>query len=509
MSRTTNTLRNLKTATIGQALGMLISFVSRKIFVMMLPTEYLGLSGLFTNILSILALSELGFGTAIVYSLYKPLAENDYEKIKSLMRLFKKVYTAIGVFILVVGISLTPFLKFFINDMPDIPDSLSVIYIMYVVNSAASYFFIYKRSLIIADQKRYIATIYRYGLFVILNIAQSIALILTRNFYLYLALLIANTVLENVLVSIKADKLFPYIKEKDVKPLDKEVVSEIKKNVFAMMCHKIGGVVVNGTSNLLISKLVSLVAVGLYSNYMLVINALNSVMGLIFQSITASFGNLSAESTKEKKEEVFDTINFATFWIAGVCSVMLTVMFEPFIEVWLGKEYLCGIWVVLMIVLNFFLRTMRQPVLMTRDAMGLFWYDRYKPLFESVINLIAAIILGKKYGIIGVLSGSAISTLCVNLWIEPWVLYKYGFESKLRKYFKDYLIYFAQTVVCLVITYFVSSFIVSGNFLWLIVKAIVAVFVCNLVFVIFNIRSNHIKKYMGLVLKMFKKEKTN
>ncbi len=507
MSRTANTLRNLKTATIGQALGMLISFVSRKVFVMMLPTEYLGLSGLFTNILSILALSELGFGTAIVYSLYKPLAENDYEKIKSLMRLFKRVYTAIGMFILVVGVSLTPFLSFFINDMPDIPDSLSVIYIMYVVNSASSYFFIYKRSLIIADQKRYIATIYRYGLFVVLNIAQIIALLLTKNFYLYLALQIGNTILENVLLSIKANKLFPYLKDKNVKPLDKGVVAEIKKNVFAMMCHKLGGVVVNGTSNLLISKLVSLIAVGLYSNYMLVINALNSVMGLIFQSITASFGNLSAEAYNQKKEDVFNAINFGTFWIAGMCSVILAVMFEPFIAVWLGEEYLCGMWVVLIIVLNFYLRTMRQSVLMTRDAMGLFWYDRYKPLFESAVNLIVAIILGKLYGIVGVLSGACISTLLVNLWVEPWVLYKYGFKSKLRRYFKDYAIYFAETTVCLVVTYFAASFIEANNFMWLIVKGIVTVVVCNLVFVIFNLRSKHIKKYINIVLNMLGRRK--
>ena len=439
--RTVSSIKNLIFAFGGQFLGIIISFIARIIFLQVLNSEYLGINGLFTNILTILSLAELGIGTAMNFSLYKPLAEQNKEKIKSLMYLYKKAYIIIGIIILVVGIAISPLLPFFINEMPDIPENIYFIYILFVINTGISYFFSYKRALIVSDQKRYIATIYRYGFYFLLNVAQIICLLITRNYILFLVLQIIFTLLENIFVSIKANKMYPYLKEKNIDKLLKEETKEIKKNVFAMFFHKVGEIVVKSTDNIIISKFVSLSAVGLYSNYYLITNALNMIIGQVFTSIVASIGNLGATENKEKLKNIFNKVFFLNFWIFGFSAICLYILFNDFISLWLGAEYLLPESVMLVIVVSFCIEGMRKSVLDFRDALGIFWYDRYKPIFEVIINLIASIILVQKIGLAGVFVGTIISTLTTSFWVEPYVLYKYGFKMKLRDYFKQYLKY--------------------------------------------------------------------
>ena len=281
MSRTRNSVRNLSYALIGQGLGFVISFVARIFFIRILGSEYLGLNGLFTNVLTILSLAELGVGEAITFSLYKPLAENDTKKCIMLMQLYKKVYTVIGCAILLIGVSLTPFLPLVIKNMPDIP-YINLIYILFVVNTAVSYFFSYKRNLIIADQKKYIATFYRYLAHAIFTFLEIIFLIITKNYIVYLFIMIAATLADNIMVSRKADKMYKFLKTEKQVPLDKESKDSIIKNTRAMMMHKVGNVVVNSTDNILLSMFVSLESVGLYSNYFFITNALNSITSHVF-----------------------------------------------------------------------------------------------------------------------------------------------------------------------------------------------------------------------------------
>ena len=222
MSRTNNSIRNLVTAITGQGLGLGVSFIARIFFINTLGREYLGLNGLFTNILTLLSLAELGVGEAINFSLYKPLAENDTKKCAMLMQLYKKVYNVIGILILLIGISLTPFLHLIIKNMPDIP-YIELIYILFVVNTAVSYFFSYKRNLIIADQKRYIATFYRYLAHVIFTAIEIVYLIFFKNFIGYVIIMIIATLSDNFMVSRKAEKMYPFLKENQKVPLDEEL----------------------------------------------------------------------------------------------------------------------------------------------------------------------------------------------------------------------------------------------------------------------------------------------
>ena len=501
MGRISNSVRNIKIALLGQLLGIFINIVSRKIFVLFLPIEYLGLNGLFSNILSMLSLAELGIGSAIIYSLYKPIAENKIEEIKSLMRLYKYVYCAVGMFILIAGTSLAPFLELFIKDMPDIPN-IRLIYIIFVINTAISYFFTYKRSLIIANQQQYIVVAYHYAFMVLLNIEQIFILYITQNFILYLLLQAINTLLENFSLSRKAELLFPYIRDKNVLPLKIKIKQEIKRNVCAMFFHRIGGAVVFATDNILISKIVGLSAVAIYSNYMLIRTALNAITGQIFQSVSASFGNLNAQGTAQQKLEVFYVMNFAGAWIFGFCSICFFNLINPFITIWLGERYLFSKMTVFLIVLVFYISGMRQPCLTARDAMGLFWYDRFKPLFEIIINLFFSIMLGMKFGVSGIMTGTVISTMTTCFWIEPYVVYKYGFRAPMRTFFMKYILYSSVTLVCAVITYILCDFITYKGIYELVAKMIICGITINIIFLLCYMRTREFKYIFAIIQKI-------
>lgn len=510
MSRTTNSIKNIQYAVVGQVLGLLVKFVSRLIFVRILSAEYLGIDGLFTNILSILSLAELGIGTAIVYSLYKPIAEDDTEKIKSLMDLFKKTYRAIGIVIMLLGLMLTPFLQYLIKEMPDVA-YIRFIFVIFVLNSSVSYFYSYKRFLIIADQKKFIATLYRYAIFIVTNLLQILMLVITGNYILFLLVEVVATFVENLLVSKKADRLYPYLKEKNIDKLAKTEMSTIKKNVQALIFHRIGGVIVLGTDNLLISIFIGIVAVGTYSNYLLVITSLTMIYALVFESLTASVGNLGITQSKEKNTDVFELINFIAFWIYGFSAIALWNLINPFIALWLGPEYLFEMGIVTVLVINFYLAGMRTSVRVFKDAHGLYWYDRYKPLVESVINIFASIFLAQMLGIVGIFLGTMISTISTSFWVEPYVLYRYGLKTSVKTYFRDYAAYILLTIVAALPTIYVCWLFKEVHFFSFVARAIVCLVIPNLIFFIIFRKNKHLMALKGItkyfiIDKVFKKK---
>lgn len=513
MSRTKSSIVNVITAFIGQGFGFIISFIARIFFIKILGEEYLGINGLFTNILTVLSLAELGVGTAITYSLYEPLAKKDIEKCKSLMWLYKKIYIIIGIVIICLGISITPFLNVFVKETPNI-DNLRLIYILFVLNSGISYFYSYKRNLIIADQNRYIATIYRYSFYFILNILQIIYLITYKNYIGFLIIQIIFTFLENYFVSKKANKMYPFLLEKNVKKVDKITKKEIVKNTKAMMMHRIGSTIVSSTDNIILSKFVGLVEVGLYSNYYLILYALNLITVQIYNSLVPGIGNLKAENNVKKEYEVFKKLNFITFWMYSFLSLCLLVLFNDFISLWIGGNYILNFNVVLVLVIIFYLTGMRKSVLAFRDAMGLFYVDRYKALLEALINIIASIFLAIKFGILGVFLGTLISSITTCVWIEPFVLYKYGFKMKFIQYCKDYLK--QLTIVIIMGIMLLLLQIMFGNYsiiLRFVINFIICVFGINIVFwFIFKNTEEFIyfkDMFVKIIKKVYKKKKCN
>lgn len=495
-------MKNLIVAIFGQIFGLVIKFFSRSVFVRCLSSEYLGLNGLFSNILTMFSLAELGLGTAMNFSLYRPIAEGNIEELKSLMNLYKKAYRVIGFIIAFIGLGFTPFYTFFLEEIPNIPN-LTFIYLLFVTNTVISYFYTYKRALILCDEKRYIATAYQYGFSFVLNVVQLISLILFHNYILYLMMQILFTFSENIMISIQADKMYPFLKEKNVAPISKETSTGIKKNIKATIFHKIGAMVVNSTDNLILSKYVGLAAVGLYSNYFLITNTLNNFLNQIFVSVTASVGNLNA--LKEKKgnkhlEETFYRLFFLNFWLYGFCSCCLLILLNPFISIWLGNEFVFDQITLLMIVVMFYLSGMRRTVLTFRDATGTFYYDRYKPIFESLINIIASIFLVRRMGTAGVFFGTIISTISVCVWVEPYVLYKYVFYENLGYYMIRYCMYTAVTIgACVSTLFLVNIFSISNIYVSFVYKMVVCAFAPNVIFFSCFFRTKEFHYFLNLL----------
>lgn len=497
-SRTENSLKNVKITLFIYVLNILIQFISRTVFLKFLSVEYLGVNGLFTNILSMLNLAELGVGSAMAYALYKPCAEGDIDLVGQIMFLYKKLYQYIGLIVALLGLVVTPFLPYLIKDMPTGIGNIYIYFLLYVANTSLSYFFTYKRSLIVCNQKQYISTVTSFLKNVCICVFQIVFLYFTANYYIYLLIQVIFTVSENIAISKIADYQYPYLKEKRGYP-DKELLGNIKKNVMAMSLHKIGGVVVNGTDNLIITKFVSLTATGLYSNYSIITTAITSVISQVFFALTASVGNLMAEGKSADSYSVFKRMFFLNFVIYLYAGTFLTILFNDIILVWLGNGYQLSMAVVVCIVMSFFSNGMRRTVLTFKDASGLFWNDRYKPIAESICNLVLSIPMTIYFGIAGTFLGTIITNVFVSGIIESWVLFKYGFSIPVSKYFIIQIKYYVNYSIALVSAYFLTVWIDYTPFVNLFLKiGVLLVFLSVMVICVYR-RTDEFRYYTALL----------
>ncbi len=429
-------------------------FLCRTVLIHTLPMEYVGVTGLFSNILSVLSLSELGFGTVLVYSMYLPLAQNDEEKLLALTEFYKKAYRTITLLISVIGIFLTPFLPYLINNCPDLP-GLSLFYLLYLANAVLSYTFMYRQSLFLADQKLYITNFYTNLFRIIKIITQIIILLTTKNFVLYLLIQLPFTLFTNLLLSWKAKKTYPFLNAKHHPKLDENERKSIFKNVFAMFNHRVGSTVLNSTDNLLISFFLGLTEVSRNDSYTMILNFLRYILSPLFSSLNAGVGNYYATKSKEETYCLFETLHFAVFWFYSFCTISFCLLVNPFISTIWGDKFLFSMPIVLLISVNFFITGIRQIPITFKEAMGFLYQDRYKPIIEAVINLAVSILLVKPLGIFGIFVGTFICMVSTSLWVEPYVLLHYGFGRSVKtfwikngRYFLAASLSFALTWLC-------------------------------------------------------------
>ena len=484
-----------------------MSFAVRTVFIRYLGSSYLGINGLFSNVLSLLSFAELGFGTAIVYSMYKPIAENDEKKISAFMNFYAKVYKIVGIFIITAGVILIPFLNFFIGDTSQIPSDIQpieVIYLLYVLNSALSYFFNYKRSIITASQNGYIDSINQLEFNIIKNSLQIVILILFHSFIGYLIAQLICTLAGNIAISLKADKMFPFLAEYKKRKISKTEFRSILKNVFAMAFHKLGSVLVSGTDNILITRFVGLVATGQYSNYVLLTSTVQTFYNQILTPVTASVGNLIATEDKEKSYLIFKRIFFLNAYIAIFCTSCLISLSNPFITLFWGKnEFDTSL--VFLIMLVFFINCLRRTSQIFIDTTGLYWQIKWKSLLEAGINLATSIYFASnlKMGVFGVVLGTLVSDLCTNFWWEPFVVYKYYFNKNIIFYFGNYLKYFVTLLLCIVATSLACERFNNG-LSGFILKAVISIIIPNIVIFILYFRYDEYKYFVCLIRKIFK-----
>lgn len=438
--RLKNSLLNFVTGIILKIITLLLNFASRTVFINTLGVTYLGVNGLMINVMSMLSIAELGIGTAITFSLYKPLAEKNIEKVRLLMAFYKKAYKIIGILIFLIGSLLTLFIDFIVKDPGNI-ENLRLIFFLFVVFTSFPYFINYKEALIKADQKEYKLASANVIFTFFIVCSQILVLLLTNNFIVYLISNIVILFIQTVYINIKVTKLYPLLKSKVNGKMPKEDLTPIITNIKAMFFHKIGGVSIHSTDNIIISAFISVSTVGLYSNYTLIINSINTFIILFFTSITASMGNLIATSSYLKKLEVFKLTNFIGFWIYTFSIVSFLNLLNPTIVLWLGNEFILPNEIIIVVLINFYLTGMRLPVETVKTASGLYDVDKYSPLIQAVVNLLFSIILVQELGLLGVFIGTLISSLVLPVWQRPYLIYKYVFKVSSTEYFITFLKY--------------------------------------------------------------------
>jgi len=474
--RIRNSFRNYSYAVLGQLVNSVMGFVCRTVFIRQLNVDYLGISGLFTNILAVFSLAELGIGTAIIVHLYKPLAEKDEARLRALTDLYAAAYKIIGCTVAVVGIALLPFITCLIAAQPDVAH-LSLIYLLFVARSSVSYFFSHKRAIIAADQKEYINSNISNAFLFVAYVGQILVLYATRDYLLYLSVSVTCSLATNIAISAKANKLYPFLVGANKPKLNREEKRSIFKGIFAMTSHKVGRVVVNSTDNLLISAFIGVYWVGLYSNYQLIAGIVNGFVLKLFASVSASIGNLNETESRQKVYAIFEISMFVGFWVFGFCSICFFVLFQPFITVWIGDKYLLPLPVVFLVALNYYLVGLcmipRNYVFVTK----LFTNTKWRPWAEAFVNLVVSIILLRRYGLPGVFIGTFVAVMSTSFWVDPYVLFKYRFERSSIPYYLNYLVRTGLVVITGGMTYFLCGLIEN-----IIAKCAVCITVPNAVF---------------------------
>lgn len=484
LSRTEYSILNIIAGLGGYVLNTILGFVCRMFFVRYLAVDYLGVNGLFTNILSMLSLAELGIGGAIVYALYKPLANHDEEKIASLVQLYGKAYRIIGLVIGMVGLCLLPFLNFIITSRPDIEESIYLLYFINLFNTVITYFFSYKSSLIIAAQQNYIVSGINYLVTILQSIMQIITLALTRNYLLYLAIQTVGTMSYNIIISKIADINYPYIKSKKVKEIPSDEKKEIYKNIKDLTIYKISSLLVNSTDNIIITFFNGLSITGIASNYTLLVNTLNGLLGQLFNGLTASVGNHNATEEDEKKYELFSFLNMMNFWIFGWATLGIIFCSTDMIRLFFGEEYVLPIYIPMVMALNFYTVGLQNAIWTYKHTLGLFHYGRFLQILTGLLNIIFSIILGKSFGLFGILFATFLARLCTNLWYDCYAVFKYGFHKSVLIYIKKYIKYLIILTITAIVITIVFSF-VDGSILFVVaVKIVLCSLIANIMFYI-------------------------
>ena len=505
MSRTKNSFLNVMTSIGGQLLTNILRWICRIAFIHTLGKDYLGISSLYANILTILSLSELGLGSAITYSLYKPLSENDTETVRSLMAFFKKAYRWIGIAVLGLGLCLMPFLPYLMTGSTEIIN-IYPYYLLYLAQTVVSYlFFAYKAILLTADQKKYIVDVVMYILQIVMNAVQIVILFVWRSFFAYTAAVIAYNIVQNMVVAFIVDRKYPYLKG-PAKKLSREQRRDVFSRVYAMSLYRISSVVGTATDNLIISANISVIVVGLYDNYNMIIQVIQKLLKGVFEAFTSSLGNFYVLESRERNEFMFRALNLANSWLVVFCSVCFVVLLQPFIQLCFGVEYVLDYMVVIIIVINFATNYMQNVVQIYKDASGLFVKGKYRAVMTAVLNLGISIILVRRIGLAGVFLGSIISRMVTTWWYDAWLLYRHGFHKSPLPYFRNCL---ATTVLIIVSTALVEWLTqIWQKVTWpgIFIKGFFCVVVVNGIYLLLYGRSKEFKYLLGKVKLILKKK---
>ena len=488
---------------------ILIGFIAQAIFIKTLGNLYLGLNGLYGNIISILAIVELGFGAAIIYNLYRPLAENNQETIKSIMEYYKKIYRIIGVSVFILGLCVFPFLNKIVGEIA-IRESIGFIFLLYLIDTVASYFLSYKRSIFYADQKTYVINVIHIGYLIFMNSLQIFTLLLYKNFIAYLVIKILFRIMENLVITILANIKYPFLKEKNIQRLNSSIRNDIIEKVKGLFFHQIGSALVLGTDFIIISMTQSLgiIIVGLYSNYNMIIVAVNGLFSQVFISITATVGNLLIENNSVQSYKVYKNMLLINSWIFTFVSASVLCMIEPFITLWIGSSYILPKFVLIILVINLYLYGMRSTCSTFKNAAGIFYEDRFVPIFELLLKIIFSLLFVKYFGLAGIFMGTIVSSFPLYFYSYPKFVYGVIFKKSNLQFAEDYIKYMIVTVISVLPTYLITDFYrFNSAWMQLLFNVVLCLIIPNIICYLFFRKTEEFQYGRGLVVGILQKIK--
>ena len=514
-SRTKNSIMNFITSMGGQVLSTILGFATRTVFIYVLGKQYLGINGLFSDILQMLSLAELGIDTAINYKLYKPLAQNDIKRVRVLMKFYKQAYCVIGLIILALGLCLIPFLPTLIKDY----DSLEVlginavlVFLIYLLQSVSSYlFFAYRSAIIKAKQKEYILNIADYAIAILSSLSQMAILLIWKNFILYTASMIFFNILKNMVNAIIAQRFYPEVFQKEDDRLGMDEVKGLLKDCGALFVYKVNGVVLKATDNLVLSTFIGLTVVGMYSNYLLFYTTIKKFLNRFYRSTTASMGDFYATSKVEEGYAFFEIMNYITIILYGTAAVGIAVTVNEVICCWIGNSYVIPQPFPILMGIEVLFVGLKYNLGQIRNVTGVFRQMWYRPAIGAAINLIVSVILVQKIGIFGVILGTIISDLLTNFLLDPSVIHKYSFKDykPVSVYYKKNLKYILILFAVGAVDYYLCSVIITQyDWISLIIHiGICAVSVPSVFLLLYrkNPECKYLLKKMNSLLKKFRR----
>lgn len=506
-SRTGNVIKNSGASLLARFAHLVFRFALRTAFIRLLGNEYTGISGLFNDILSVLNLMEMGLDMSMVFSLYSPVANNDQWRISALLKFYKKIFTVIGIVILAAGVACIPFLQYVVKGVPNIKEDIRLIFLMYILTSASSYFLIYKTMLLRAKQRNRVVSMVQVVVETVETILAIVLLLILKEFFAYLTIHLIATWIKNIYLSRLSVKMYPESFQPNEAELTREERNKLIRDIACLTVYTLSGVVINSTDSIFISAFVGTVEVAIVGNFTLLISSIRTVVQQINNSLKSSVGNLAATSTPEKQELVFNRIVFIAFWAVCFTSTCLFVLLDPFVgEIWLGKSYEISTQVLVVLMLNYFIAVMVFPVESFRTSNGLFVQGWARPAIMAVMNIVLDYFMGKQWGIIGIFLATTISRLLTQVWFDPYLVYKAVFHKSPFTFYKKYVIYACITAISCALATFATGFITVANpYISFILKAAIAVVIPNLIIVALFHSSGEFSYVRGLLLTYVKK----
>ena len=514
MTRTQNSFFNIVTGLGASLLLVLLSFITRTVFINTLGTSYLGIEGLFSNILSMLSLADLGIGSAIVFKLYKPIEENDHRRIQILMKLYRQVYWIIGGIIVVLGLCLIPFLPHLVEDYERF-DALGLnavlVFLLYVYNTASSYwFFAHKSSFVRANQKSYVLTVAGYVVTICNSIFQILALTLFHSFMLYLLVSVFFTMVTGIVGAVICNRNYPYANEKTSEHISKEELKDFIKDCSALLLYRVHNVVINASDNIVLSAIWGLDAVGLYYSYLTVKNALRNLLDTVINSVQASLGSIYSTGNLDWSRLMFRVVNFLVFWLYGIGAIGLAILLNEFIPIWLkSTDYLLTSWTVagrtlvtpvaLFIGIEMYVIGQRQYFGIFREAMGLFQHMKYRPLASVIVNIVVLIPTVKYMGPIGCVISTIVAGLTTNMIFDPIIIHKHALKQSVRPYFLRNMLYTVVIVIAGIMAWWVCKQIPLSGVPGFLVHGFICVAVPCAVFSLCFFRTTEFKYLLNTV----------